>query len=370
MKIFIAGNNGAGLYKFRRELLETLLADHSVTICSPDGEYIADMVKMGCTFEPCNFDRHGMNPIHELKLLRYYWKKLREIRPELVLTYTVKPNVYAGIACSLLKIPYIANVTGLGVAIQNGGFRQKLLLWLYKKGLKRAQKVFFQNKSNMEFMVSRGVISGPCDLIPGSGVNLSQHCYESYPADDDIMTLLVIGRIMRDKGSDEVLYAAEQIRKEYPNVIIRMIGTFDGEYQQKIGEAVEAGYIEYLDFQDDIHSFMRDCHGVLHASYHEGMSNVLLESAATGRPVIATNVPGCKETYDDGVSGISFLPKDGDDLIRAVKVFLSLSNEQRKQMGIAGRQKIEKEFNRMLVVEKYIEEIENTKKGCCRNGIV
>ena len=363
MKIFIATNSSGGLYNFRRELLETLVKDHSVTICSPAGEYVDDMIGMGCTFAQCAIDRHGMNPIKEIGLLRYYRKMLRKYRPDLVLTYTIKPNIYAGLACSMLKIPYIANITGLGTAIQNGGFKQKMVLWLYKKGLKRAQKVFFQNKTNMEFMLSHNAISGPWDLIPGSGVNLSKHCFEEYPEDGDRISLLVVGRIMRDKGSGEVLNAAQQLHKEFPNLMIRMIGRFDGNYQQKVEDAVTAGYIEYLGFQKDVHSFYRTCHGVLHASYHEGMSNVLLESAASGRPVIATNVPGCIETYDDGISGIAFKPRDPEDLIRAVRAFMNLSNEERKQMGLAGRRKIEKEFDRALVIQKYQDEIELTKKG-------
>ena len=208
-------------------------------------------------------------------------------------------------------------------------------------------------------MTSRGIVKATNDILPGSGVNLKQHCFEEYPESDEQVVLLTIGRIMRDKGVNEILQAAKIIKAEYPNVIFRFIGSYDEDYEQKVSQAVKDGIVEYIESQPQVHSFIAESHATLHASYHEGMSNVLLETAASGRPVIATNVSGCKETYDDGVSGISFNAKDTDDLVRAIKEFLSLTNEQKAQMGKAGRQKMEKEFNRNIIVEKYIKIIEN-----------
>ena len=359
-RILILANNDGGLYHFRKELLEAFVEKGNMVYCAlPFEKQIENIKKIGCECIDIKISRRGTNPLEDFKLFLNYIKLIREIKPDVVLTYTIKPNVYGGMACQVMKVPYIANITGLGTAVQNGGFMQKLTLTLYKIGLRKAKTVFFQNSENQEFMTSRGIVKATNDILPGSGVNLKQHCFEEYPESDEQVVLLTIGRIMRDKGVNEILQAAKIIKAEYPNVIFRFIGSYDEDYEQKVSQAVKDGIVEYIESQPQVHSFIAESHATLHASYHEGMSNVLLETAASGRPVIATNVSGCKETYDDGVSGISFNAKDTDDLVRAIKEFLSLTNEQKTQMGKAGRQKMEKEFNRNIIVEKYIKIIEN-----------
>ena len=359
-RILILANNDGGLYHFRKELLEEFVKKGNTVYCAlPFGEQIENIMKIGCECIDVEISRRGTNPIEDFKLFLKFIKLIRKIKPDIVLTYTIKPNVYGGMACQVMRVPYIANVTGLGTAVQNGGLMQKFTLTLYKLGLRKAKKVFFQNSENQRFMTGRGVVKGDNDLLPGSGVNLEQHRFEDYPESDEQVVLLTIGRIMRDKGVNEILQAAKIIKAEYPNVVFRFIGSFDEDYEQKIAQAVNEGIVEYIESQPQVHSFIKESHATLHASYHEGMSNVLLETASSGRPVIATNVPGCKETYDDGISGISFKPKDADDLVIAVKDFLSLTNEQKAQMGKAGREKMEKEFNRNISVEKYIKIIEN-----------
>lgn len=355
-KVMIFANNDVGLYNFRKELLERLIRDGNQVYCSlPFGEKTSLLSDLGCECIDTKISRHGTNPIEDLKLFFKYLKLLSEVKPDTVLTYTIKPNVYGGLACAFKKIPYIANITGLGTAIENGGLMRKLTLFLYRIGLKKAETVFFQNSANRDFMVSKKIVKVKNELLPGSGVNLETNCYEPYPANDDNVIFLIIGRIMKAKGTDEILEAAKEIKKEHPNVIFRFIGSYDGDYKQKIEEAVDNGTVEYIGVQSDVHSFIKESHATLHASYHEGMSNVLLETAASGRPIIATDVPGCKETYDNGISGIAFKPKDTADLIRAVKEFLLLTHEQKEQMGKAGRLKIEKEFDRNIIVNKYVE---------------
>ena len=229
MRILIIANNDVGLYKFRRELIEALLKEHEVNICLPNGKYVSRMTEMGCIYHACEFDRHSTNPFAELKQISLYKKILRSVKPDVVLTYTIKPNVYAGMACASENIPYIANITGLGTAIENGGLMQKFLLVLYRYGLRKAKMVFFQNQTNQVFMLSKGVVKGPYDLLPGSGVNLGEHISETYPESESPIVFVTIGRIMKDKGADEVLYAAEKIRKEYPNAVFKLIGGFDGD---------------------------------------------------------------------------------------------------------------------------------------------
>ncbi len=361
MRILIVANNDVGLYKFRKELVEQLLEKYEVHICLPNGQYIKPLCEMGCVFEEYEFDRHGTNPLKELKQISDYKKIIKRISPDVVLTYTVKPNIYAGIACANFNIPCIANITGLGTAIENGGLMQKLLVFLYRQGLRKAHKVFFQNESNRDFMLKHKVVKGSYELIPGSGVNLDEHSYEEYPAEKSPVILTNIGRIMKDKGTDELLYAAKVIHTENPDVIFRIVGGFDGAYENKVKAAQDEGYIEYLGHQSDIHSLIKVSHAVVHPSYHEGMSNVLLESAACGRPVIATDVPGCRETYEDGVSGISCKARDAESLVNAIRKFIELSDDRKAEMGREGRKKAEQEFDRLIVIRKYLEEIKNIK---------
>ncbi len=359
-KVLILANKDGGLYSFRKELLQKLISEGNQVYCSlPFGEKTDLITDLGCECINTKVSRRGTNPVEDVKLFFRYLKLLGKIKPDVVFTYTIKPNVYGGMACALKRIPYIANVTGLGTAVQNGGLMQKLTLTLYKIGLSKAKTVFFQNSENQKFMISKGIIKGTNDLLPGSGVNLEQHCFEEYPETDEKVVLLTIGRIMKDKGTNEILQAAKIIKAEYPNVIFRFIGPHDGNCKENLENAVKEGIVEHIGKQPSVHSFIKDSHATLHASYHEGMSNVLLETASSGRPIIATDVPGCRETYDDGVSGISFKAKDVDDLVRAIREFLALTNEQKARMGKAGRLKMEKEFNRNIIVNKYLEIIKN-----------
>lgn len=357
MRILILGNNDGGLFKFRKELLEKFVTRHKIYVSVPNGEYVNSIKEIGCKVirNQC-LDRRGTNPIHDFRLLLYYIQIIKKIQPDVVFTYTIKPNIYGGFACIKLHVPYVANITGLGTAIENGGILQKITLFLYNEGLKGAHKIFFQNNRDKEYMKKHCAIEENCMVLPGSGVNIEQHCYEEYPPDGG-MVFTTIGRIMKDKGTDEILSAAKVIKKEYPNSRFRFIGCFEDDYKTKIEQYETEGVIEYIEQQKNIHPFIAESHAILHASYHEGMSNVLLEGASTGRPVIATNVPGCKETYDEGVSGIGFSPKDSEDLVRALKQFINLPYENKVEMGKAGREKMIKQFDRKLVINAYLQEI-------------
>lgn len=359
MKVLILANNDVGLFKFRKELLNKLVEHHNVYVSVPDGDFIDEISSMGCRVKINKLlERRGTNPLKDLKLFRHYCQIIHTIQPHIVFTYTIKPNVYGGMACTIYHVPYVANITGLGSAVVNGGPLQKVTLLLYRLGLKKARKVFFQNNENKDFMLRHGVTTGSYDVLPGSGVNVQEHYYVDYPADNGEMIFSTIGRIMKDKGIDEVLSAAEVLKKKYPYCKFRLIGSFDEQYEEKVKKYQSNGVIEYIGQQKDIRPFLAESHAVIHASYHEGMSNVLLESASTGRPVIASDIPGCREIYEEGVSGIGFKPQNTEDLVRALIQFINLSYDVRKEMGKAGRKKIEKEFDRRIVVNAYQKEID------------
>ena len=363
MRVLILANIDMGLYKFRRELLEELVKENDVYFCVPDGEFVESIKEIGCKFVPCTLmNRHGTNPIQELKLISFYKKVLREIKPDIVFTYTIKCNAYGGMACASLGVPYVANVTGLGTAIENGGLMQKISLTLYKMGLRKAQKVFFQNTENRDFMVSRGLVKGAYDMLPGSGVNLNQYEVFPYP-DGETVDFVFIARVMKEKGIDQYLDAAKEIRKRHPEARFHICGFCEPEYDGRLQEEADKGTVIYHGLVADMKPIYQMISCTVHPTYYpEGLSNVLLESAASGRPIITTDRSGCREVVEDGVNGYVVKQQDSKDLIEKIEKFLSLSVEERKTMGMAGRSKVEREFDRMIVIKKYMSELGRVKE--------
>lgn len=359
MKIMILANNDAGLYKFRLELLEELVKNHEVMICLPDGDYIENMVELGCKFIPCNcLERQGTNPLKDLKLMKFYKETLKQCKSDIVFTYTIKPNSYGGMICGMLKIPYVANITGLGTAIENESWMQKIALTIYKLGLRKAQKVFFQNTTNRDFMVKRNVIKGAYDLLPGSGVNLNRYKVSEYPSMDTV-DFVFVGRMMKEKGIENYMEAAEYIRAKYPETRFHICGSYEQDYRERLENLQKQGVIVYHGIVKDMVAVYKEISCTIHPSYYpEGLSNVLLESSACARPIITTDRAGCREVIDDGKNGFICKQNDTKDLILQIEKFLALSREERKQMGLAGRAKVEKEFNRQIVIDKYLQEIE------------
>lgn len=363
--ILILSNNVGGLYSFRKEVVQAVKdIGYDIYISSPDynspkGQYF---FKIGCHIIPTAFNRRGVNPFADLKLMMTYLKLLKQLRPIAVLTYTIKPNVYGGMACRLLGVPQLANVTGLGDAVENGGLMQKLTITLYRIGLNKAKCVFFQNQANRYFCLNHRIHGQKTHLLPGSGVNLQHHTYQDYP-EEDLIKFLYIGRVIKDKGCEELFEMARAIKANHPDVEFQVLGSIEGNYQAQIDELQKQGIINFLGSASDVRPYIGAVHCTIMPSYHEGMSNVNLESAANGRPVITTNVPGCKETVEDGRTGYLVKPRDAHDLIVGVERFLSLSYGQKKQMGINARKKVEREFDRNIVVKAYLEWIERIRTG-------
>ena len=362
-KVLILVNHDIVIYNFRRELVERLLFDgYKVYISSPYGERIDDLINMGCEYIEAAISRHGTNLLEELKLLFYYLNLIKKIQPDVVLTYTIKPNIYGGIACRLLGVPYIANITGLGTAVEHDGIMQKITIMLYKIAFKNISCVFFQNEENRQFFVEKNIPMGKDRLIPGSGVNLEHFYVLDYPASDTI-EFVFISRIMKEKGIEQYLEAAEYIKNKYPNTRFHICGFCEEDYQDILEEMQSKGIIVYHGVLDDVREILKITHCTVHPTYYpEGMSNVLLESAACGRPIITTNRSGCREIVDDGVNGCLVKPKDTLELIRRIEQFIALDFEEKRRMGLAGRKKVEKEFNRQIVVDAYLEEIIETMR--------
>lgn len=362
-KILILTNSINGLYSFRRELIEELLQNSlNVIISAPDDTRTNYFKDIGCNMIETNISRRGTNPISDFRLLLNYLRIIKKFKPDVVLTYTIKPNVYGGIVCRLTSTPQIANITGLGTAVENKGILQKITLTLYKIGLMKSKCIFFQNKENMNFMQYNGIGINNGRLIPGSGVNLSHYELMDYPK-STVINFLFISRIMKQKGIDQYLETAKHIKKKYPNTVFHVLGNCDVFYRNILEELHEKNIIRYHGRQDDVREFHKIYHCTIHPTYYpEGMSNVLLESAACGRPIITTNRSGCREIVDNGINGYVVEQQNSKDLIKKVRKFIELSYEEKRQMGLAGRDKVEKEFDRKIVVNAYKDEIKKILK--------
>ena len=358
-KVLILSNRDTGLFFFRREVIESIINEgFKLYISVPLGDYTDALRDMGSIIIPTEVDRRGKNPINDIKLINSYIRLIRKIRPLVVLTYTIKPNIYGGFACSALSAAQVANITGLGTEIEKGGVASKALLTLYRVSLSNARRVFVQNATIDQLLGKYGIANDKRQVIPGSGVNLEAHPYIEYPTDESTIRFLYIGRIMKDKGSSELLHAAKEIKREHPNVVFDIVGRCDEEgYDELVHDYNEKGIIAFHGFQTDVNPYLGRAHALIQPSYHEGLSNVLLEAAATGRPVLSSRVPGCQETFEEGVSGMGFEAKSVDSLVNAIESFLKLSNEQKREMGCNGRKKIEKEFSRKNVVNAYLKQI-------------
>lgn len=357
-KILVLTNNIGGLHSFRKEVMRAIVdAGYDVYISEPDDDERVNYFEgIGCHIIKTKFERRGMNPIADFNLMMNYLRIIKQLKPVAVLTYTIKPNVYGGIACRITGVPQLANVTGLGDAIENGGWLQKLTIILYKIGIGKAKCVFFQNQMNREFCINQGVATEDSKLLPGSGVNIQHHVFQEY-ASEGIVKFLFLARLLKDKGTDEYFETAETIKMKYPNTEFQILGAIEGDYQERLNKLVESGVINYLGTTSDVRPYLAQIHCTVLPSYHEGMSNVNLESAANGRPVITTNVAGCRETVDDGRTGYLVEVRSVKSLIDAVERFINLPYSQKVQMGIEARKKVEREFDRQIVVDAYLNEI-------------
>lgn len=359
-RILILANHSGGLYDFRRDLIAELKKHANVTVAVPHNDRWEELHKLVDRVIELPVDRRGMNPLHDSKLFRQYRAVLKEVKPDLVLTYTIKPNIYGGLACRMAHIPYAVNITGLGSAIENGGWLRKLVLALYKPALKGAKVVFFENTGNRDALVATGVVPNGRDVVlNGAGVNLEDYPYQPYPQEGPVRFLFV-GRVMHEKGVDELFAAAKQMKQQYGDgVEFHIVGSFEEAYKPIIDELEKAGVVKYHGYQSDMKPFYAMASCVVLPSYHEGMSNVLLEAAASGRPLITSDIPGCREAVEGGVSGYLCPAKDAAALYDAMQHFVGLPESQRAEMGRCGRERMEQKFSKAAVVAETIKHLES-----------
>lgn len=357
-KILIITNHSYMLYRFRLELIQELMKSYEVVLSMPFVGHEEDFQAMGLRCIKTDVDRRGINPKTDLKLFNQYRKLLKQERPDMVITYSIKPNIYAGLACSMAGIPYCANVQGLGTAFQRKGLAQ-FVTALYKSALRKAQVVFFENEGNAQAFIDRNIIPRErITILPGAGINLGAYPKVDYP-DHEAVHFLYLGRIMKEKGIDELFTAMRRLHGELGSkVVLDLVGFFDDDYyKEQVDQLVADGIAVFHGFQTEPRPYYAAADCVVLPSYHEGMSNVLLEAAATGRPVITSNIHGCKEAVDEGVTGLLCAVKDADGLYEQMLRMAQMTKAERQAMGNSGRTKMEQEFEKTLVVKKTMDAI-------------
>lgn len=366
--IALLTNNDDDVYCFRKELIEAIISKgYKMLISCPDGPKFELMRDIPFIYDNPIIDRRGTNPIKDYSLLLHYRRLFKKHKPVVALTYTAKPNVYASLAAHQLGIPVINNLTGLGSIVNETGLKKAFIMWLFKVAYRKSDCMMFQNETNMRVAISHGMVKGNYRLIPGSGVDTIRFPLQPYPEGGDgrigkPVVFNYIGRIMHDKGVDDYIEAAKRIKKEYPGTEFNMLGFIEPleiHYERELRRLGEQGIVLYRGSQNDVRPFVARSHATIHPStYGEGMSNVLQESASSGRFLITTDNPGCQETVEDGITGYIYRGGDVDALVNSIKSFLAMPNSQRKLAGELGRQRMINMFSRSIVIDAYLQEID------------
>lgn len=363
MKILILANHYNTLRIFRRELIKKLVeSGYDVVLSFPecDEENKATLVSYGARVVFTNFERRGTNPIKDFSLLRKYKKLIKSEAPDKVVTYTIKCNIYGGLACRSLKVEHYANVTGLGSTFQNQSLIRKFVSLLYKVALKKTIRVFFENEGNKSTLVDDGIInSSKCVVLPGAGVNLDDFCATPYPYKQDVLNFLFIGRIMQEKGVDELFSVIKRLNGNNYKCHFDFIGWYEDNYKDTVETMERDGLLSFHGFQNNVKPFIEKAHCIVHPSWHEGMSNTLLEASAMCRPIITSNIHGCKEAVVDGKNGYLFEVKNSESLYNAIEKFISLTGQERVEMGKFGREIMRDRFDKKHVVQLTLNEIFN-----------
>lgn len=322
---------------------------------SDDNKFFKDM---GCKIIETPVDRRGINPVRDIGLIMTYIRIMKEVKQDIIFSYTIKPNIYGSIASNITKNKQVNNITGTGGTFLRRNVISEVAKILYKMSIKKSYKVFFQNSGDKDLFVKNNMVKDNYAMLPGSGVNLEQFQASDLPSYEETC-FIFMGRVMALKGIDQYLETAKVVQAEYPNTNFYIAGFIEEEkYKSIIEEYDSKGIIKYIGFQKDIKSWIEKCHcTILPSHIGEGVPNVLLESAAMGRVCIASTINGSKDVIDYGVTGYLFETGKAKDLTDKVKRFFELSLEDKVRMGLAGRAKVEREFDRQIVIDRYLDEV-------------
>lgn len=369
MRIAIVLNTSWNIYNFRMNFVRTLLDQgHEVHTIAPEDDFTPLLRQAGCHHHKVRMDSRGANPIMDSALIVEFYSIYKKVRPDIILHYTIKPNVYGTLAASMLKIPVINNVCGLGTVFLKDNLVSAIAILLYKISFRFANKVFFQNPDDMNLFVNRKLVpSEVVDLLPGSGIDLKKFQPSTYKRNQKF-TFLLISRLITDKGVMEYIEAVKKLKADGIDARFQVLGAIDelhkrGIKTKVVQEWIDSETIEYLGTTKDVRPFIHQADCVVLPSYREGTPRTLLEAASSCRPIIATDVPGCNHVVKDNFNGLLCKLKDADDLAEKMKQMAGLEEETLIRFGKNGRAKVEQDYDESVVINKYLHTISEFKKA-------
>lgn len=361
--ILICSNCAWNIKNFRLELIKNLTSNgyHVIVVTQFDG-HESTISKFVHKIFPLFISRKGINPFIDIFTILDLSRIIFKIKPDHILLFTIKPVIYGCIAAKFAKVKPIVMITGLGTAFITKNWLTNIVRLLYKFSLTSAKTVFFQNNDDKDlFIINKLVKPNLCRISPGSGVDINYFSYKEIQESSKFVFIL-ISRMLWDKGIREYVEAAKKIKAKFPNTIFQLLGPSGVENRTSIDEKiihcwVNENIIDYLGEKQDVRPYIENSSCVILPSYREGTSRVLLEAASIGRPTIASNVPGCKEIIDNGVTGLLCNPRDSDDLTNKIETFMNFSLQERKLMGEKARKKVIQEFNQEIVNKLFVDAI-------------
>lgn len=360
MKVLVSVNAAWNIWNFRRPLVEALLADgHKVTILAPKDDAVPKLEALGCSVRHLEMNVKGINPLQDSKLLLRLRQHFRDLQPDVILSFTIKNNIFGAIAAKSAKILFVPNVTGLGTAFLSGGVMERVAVTLYKTAFRKLPVVFFQNEDDRTLFLERGLVTeSQARCLPGSGIDLDRFAVAAYPPEDGAPVFLMIARLLRDKGVLEYVDAARRVKARHARTRFQLLGATDALNRSAIDRETVQGWeqegaIEYLGTVEDVRPMIEAAQCVVLPSYREGAPRTLIEAAAMARPLIATDVPGCRAVVEHGKTGFLCEVRSGESLAAACEALIALPLEERAALGRAGRVKMEREYGQSIVVEAY-----------------
>ncbi|MBX3644883.1 MAG: glycosyltransferase family 4 protein [Rubrivivax sp.] len=376
LRIAVVANTAWYLHNFRRNLMRALLQDgHQVIAVGGDGAFAQRLREQGFEHREVAFSGAGTRPWREAATVLALRRVLRRDRVDLVLSYTPKGNLYAALAGRGLPVAQVMNVSGLGRSTTSPGVASRVVDVLYRHTVSRAAWVFFQNDDDRRLFVDRGYVSvARSSRLPGSGVDLQAFTAAPLPSlQPGTCVFLMVARLLWDKGVREYVDAARMLRAQWPQARFQLLGPLDASPRSGVPRAVLDGWVaegvvEYLGETDDIRPHLQAADCLVLPSYREGVSRALLEGAACARPLVATDVPGCRDVVDAGRSGLLCRSADAGSLAAQMAAVLRMPAAQRSAMGAAGRAKVEREFDEQLVVDAYRRCIASLPDAAPRNS--
>lgn len=359
--VLISINASWNIINFRKGLVSALRErGYRVIVVAPEDEYSAEVHALGVDYIPLKMNKQGLTPAQDLLLLARYYRILNAVKPDVFLGYTPKPNIYGSIACHLLKIPVINNVAGLGTAFIKEGGLARLLTGMYSVAFRRSRTTFFQNPDDLDLFLRLGVVQEQqARLLPGSGIDLTR--FRSDPGSKPAggFRFLLVARLLWDKGIGEYVEAARRLREEAPEVRCQLLGFADVENRTAISRDqvqkwVEEGVVDYLGHAADVRPFIAAADCIVLPSYREGLPRVLLEASAMAKPLIATDVPGCRHLVQDGKNGFLCAVRSAESLAEAMLKMARSLPEERQKMGAFARSNVEEQYDERIVIERYL----------------